>query len=76
MPAKRQPERRERMRSFRIPVALDRKLAAAARKRGFSRSLLLREIVTGWLVFDGLAGVSKPAIAINTMVEGPGDDEG
>ena len=74
MPVKRQPKRRERMRSFRIPLALDRQLAAAARQRGFSRSLLLREIVTGWLVFEGVE--LKPAIAINTMVEGPGDDEG
>jgi hypothetical protein len=70
MPVKRQPKRRERMRSFRIPVALDRQLAAAARERGFSRSMLLREIVTGWLVFDGMTAPS------NTMVEGPGDDEG
>lgn len=69
MPAKRQPKRRERMRSFRIPIALDRQLAAAARERGFSRSLLLREIVTSWLVFDGMTAPS------NTMVEGPGDDK-
>ena len=53
-PRKRQPRRREVMRSFRIPIALDRQLATAARKRGFSRSLLLRDIVTGWLTFENV----------------------
>jgi hypothetical protein len=50
---KRQPRKRDVMRSFRIPVALDRQLGAAARKRGFGKSLMLREIVTSWLVYEG-----------------------
>ena len=49
---KRQPKRREVMRSFRIPIALDRQLGAAARKRGFGKSLMLREIVTSWLTYE------------------------
>ena len=49
---KRQPKRREVMRSFRIPVALDRQLGAAARKRGFGKSLMIREIITSWLVYQ------------------------
>jgi hypothetical protein len=58
------------MRSFRIPLALDRQLAAAARQRGFSRSLLLRDIVTGWLVFDG---ATKPVERTGEVVR---NDEG
>jgi hypothetical protein len=49
---KRQPKRREVMRSFRIPIALDRQLGVAARKRGFGKSLMLREIVTSWLTYE------------------------
>lgn len=49
---KRQPKRREVMRSFRIPIALDRQLGTAARKRGFGKSLMLREIVTSWLTYE------------------------
>ncbi len=49
---KRQPKRPEVMRSFRIPIALDRQLGTAARKRGFGKSLMLREIVTSWLTYE------------------------
>ena len=34
------------------PLALDRQLGAAARKRGFGKSLMLREIVISWLTYE------------------------
>jgi hypothetical protein len=56
---KRKPKRREVMRSFRIPVALDRQLAAAARQRKWSKSFLIRDIIESWLTFDRAAGEEK-----------------
>jgi hypothetical protein len=49
---KRKPKNREVMRSFRITRALDRELTAAACKRKWSKSFLIRDIIEGWLVFD------------------------
>jgi hypothetical protein len=49
---KRKPKNREVMRSFRITRALDRELTAAADKRNWSKSFLMRDIIESWLTFD------------------------
>ncbi len=65
---KRQPKRREVMRSFRIPIALDRQLGTAARKRGFGKSLMLREIVMNWLTYE--RGQPPVQVEIKEIVDG------
>ena len=40
------------MRSFRILKSIDRKLDAHASRRGWSKSYLIRDIITGWLTFN------------------------
>jgi hypothetical protein len=53
---KRKPKRRVVSRSFRIPPAVDRALDAEARKKGWTKSFLIREILSGWLVFQQAKG--------------------
>ena len=38
-------------RSFRIPADVDRALEAEARRKRWTKSTLIREILTSWLVF-------------------------
>lgn len=49
---KRKPRRKVVSRSFRIPPDVDRALARAARERRWSKSLLIRDIIQGWLTYQ------------------------
>jgi hypothetical protein len=49
---KRRPKKRVVSRSFRIPPAVDRALDAEARKKNWTKSFLIREILVGWLTFQ------------------------
>lgn len=48
---KRRPRKRVVSRSFRIPPAVDRALDAEARKKNWSKSFLIREILQNWFSF-------------------------
>lgn len=49
---KRRPKRRVVSRSFRIPPDVDRALEKAAREKRWSKSFLIREILTSWLTYQ------------------------
>jgi predicted DNA-binding protein len=49
---KRRPRKKVVSRSFRIPPAVDRALDAEAKKKNWTKSFLIREILTGWLTFQ------------------------
>lgn len=46
---KRRPRKKVVSRSFRIPPAVDRELGVEARKRQWSKSFLIRDILEGWV---------------------------
>lgn len=48
---KRRPRKRVVSRSFRIPPDVDRELDKAARAKRWTKSFLIREILTQWLTF-------------------------
>jgi predicted transcriptional regulator len=66
MPFKRRPEKRVVSRSFRVPPALDRALDEEARKRDWSKSFLIKEILTNWLTFHQ----AKRALPTSTLESG------
>ena len=49
---KRKPKRRVVSRSFRLPPEMDRQLDAAAAKRQWTKSFLVRDIIISWLRFQ------------------------
>ena len=51
MTFKRKPKRRVVSRSFRVPPALDRALDEEARRRDWSKSFLIKDILTSWLTY-------------------------
>ena len=56
---KRKPSRRVAARSVRLPPEVDRALGAEARKKGWSKSLLIRDILTSWLIFQKASKVHE-----------------
>lgn len=48
---KRKPKKRIAARSVRLPPEVDKALDREARKKGWSKSLLIRDILRGWLEF-------------------------
>lgn len=48
---KRKPRKIVVSRSFRVPPAIDKALGAEARRKGWSKSLLIRDILQNWLTF-------------------------
>lgn len=48
---KRKPRKRVVSRSFRIPPQVDRALDAEAERKGWTKSFLIREILTNWLTY-------------------------
>jgi predicted transcriptional regulator len=59
MPFKRQPRKRVVSRSFRIPPDVDRALDIAAREKRWTKSFLIRDILTGWLTYQKAVGKIK-----------------
>jgi hypothetical protein len=51
MPTPRKPKKRVVSRSFRIPPDVDRALAVEARRKQWTKSFLIRDILVGWLVY-------------------------
>lgn len=49
---KRKPKKRIAARSVRLPPEVDKALDREARKRGWSKSLLMRDILNSWLIFQ------------------------
>ena len=49
---KRRPKKRVVSRSFRIPPDVDRALDAEAKKKSWTKSFLIRNILVGWLTFQ------------------------
>lgn len=62
-PAKRISRRHTRpvSRSFRIPADVDRALEAEARKRRWTKSFLIRDVLVGWVTFQQAAAVHVEA---------------
>lgn len=52
----RKPKRRVVSRSFRIPPAVDRALEAEARKKSWTKSFLIRDILVSWVNFQQAKG--------------------
>jgi hypothetical protein len=48
---KRKPRKIVVSRSFRVPPAVDKALDAEARRKGWSKSMLIRDILQNWLTF-------------------------
>jgi flagellar basal body-associated protein FliL len=49
---KRRPKKRVLARSVRIPPEVDKALEKEARRKGWSKSLLIRDILISWLTFQ------------------------
>lgn len=49
---KRKPRKRVVSRSFRIPPQVDKALDAEAARKGWTKSFLIREILTNWLTYQ------------------------
>lgn len=56
---KRRPRKRVVSRSFRVPPDVDRELDRAAKEKRWSKSFLIREILTNWLTFRKAEGKVK-----------------
>lgn len=56
---KRKPRKRVVSRSFRISPEFDKALGAIARSRGWSKSLLIRDILVGYVNFHKAEGKVK-----------------
>lgn len=56
---KRRPRKRVVSRSFRVPPDVDRELDRAAKEKRWSKSFLIREILTSWLTFRKAEGKVK-----------------
>lgn len=56
---KRKPKRRVVSRSFRVPPDVDRALEVEARRKRWSKSFLIREILTSWLTYQQAEGKVK-----------------
>lgn len=56
---KRRPRKRVVSRSFRVPPDVDRELDQAAKEKRWSKSFLIREILTSWLTFRKAEGKVK-----------------
>jgi hypothetical protein len=52
---KRKPKKREVSRSFRIPPDVDRALSDEARKKGWTKTFLIRDILHSWFKYQGAA---------------------
>jgi predicted transcriptional regulator len=51
-PFKRRPRKRVVSRSFRVPPEVDRMLDEEARKRDWSKSFLIRDILVSWASYN------------------------
>jgi predicted transcriptional regulator len=49
---KRKPKKRVVSRSFRIPPDIDRDLDSIAREKGWSKSFLIRDVLTGYVRYQ------------------------
>jgi flagellar basal body-associated protein FliL len=49
---KRKPKKRVAARSVRLPPEVDKALDKEARRKGWSKSLLIRDILISWLTFQ------------------------
>jgi hypothetical protein len=56
---KRKPKKRVVSRSFRVPPDVDRALELEARRKRWSKSFLIREILTSWLTYQQAEGKVK-----------------
>ena len=56
---KRKPRSRVVSRSFRVPPDVDRALEAEARRKRWSKSFLIREILQQWLTYQQAEGKVK-----------------
>jgi predicted DNA-binding protein len=56
---KRKPKKRVAARSVRIPPEVDKALDKEARRKGWSKSLLIRDILIGWLQFQKASAIHK-----------------
>ena len=56
---KRKPKKRVVSRSFRVPPDVDRALEVEARRKRWSKSFLIREILTSWLTYQQAEGKVK-----------------
>jgi predicted transcriptional regulator len=49
---KRKPRKRVVSRSFRVPPDVDKQLDAEAKKRGWTKSFLIRDIIVSWIRYQ------------------------
>jgi flagellar basal body-associated protein FliL len=56
---KRKPKKRVLARSVRIPPEVDKALDKEARRKGWSKSLLIRDILISWLKFQQASEIHK-----------------
>ena len=56
---KRKPRSRVVSRSFRVPPDVDKALDVEARRKRWSKSFLIREILTSWLTYQQAEGKVK-----------------
>lgn len=56
---KRRPRKRVVSRSFRVPPDVDKALEAEARRKRWSKSFLIREILQQWLTYQQAEGKIK-----------------
>ena len=54
---KRRPRKRVVSRSFRIPPDVDKALEQEARKREWTKSFLIRDIIVSWIKFHRAKGM-------------------
>jgi predicted transcriptional regulator len=56
---KRKPRKKIVSRSFRVPPDVDRALEAEARRKRWSKSFLIRDILVSWLTYQKAEGKVK-----------------
>lgn len=56
---KRKPRKRVVSRSFRVPPDVDKALDAEARRKQWTKSFLIRDILVSWLTFQKVGGKVK-----------------
>jgi hypothetical protein len=66
---RRQPKRRAVSRSFRIPLEVDRMLEVEARKKGWSKSFLIRDVLVSWATYRKAEGKVKNVVDAEEELE-------
>lgn len=56
---KRKPRKRVVSRSFRVPPDIDKQLGAIARSKGWSKSLLIRDVLVSYVTYQKAEGKVK-----------------